>query len=64
MTKFIAKILNKSKEKPEKGDDFSHFFLEAKSGEKAQIIRQIMKEATKEQEIVLKKYNENKLIGV
>jgi hypothetical protein len=64
MIKFISKILNTSKKKPEKGDDFSYFFLEAKSREKAQVIKQIMKEATEEQENVLRKYNESKLIGV
>ena len=64
MTTFFTKIFNKSTQKPEKGDDFAHFFIEAKSREKTQLIKQIMKEATEEQESVLKKYNERNLIGV
>ncbi|MDO8561308.1 MAG: hypothetical protein Q7S05_00585 [bacterium] len=58
MTDFILKILGFSKETPEKKDDFSHFFLEAKSGEKAKVIRRVLKEATAEQETLLKKYHE------
>ncbi len=58
MTDFILKILGFAKGIPEKKDDFSHFFLEAKSNEKAKVIRQVLKEATAEQETLLKKYRE------
>jgi len=58
MTDFILKMLGFSRETPEKKDDFSYFFLDAKSNEKAKVIRQVLKEATAEQETLLKKYRE------
>ena len=57
MTRFILKLLGFSSETPEKEkDDFSHFFLDAKSDEKVKVIRQVMREATEEQNALLERY--------
>ena len=47
MTDFILKLLGFSRTSPEKGkDDFSRFFIDAKSHEKVRIIRNVMREET------------------
>lgn len=59
MTQFILRILGLSPAKEEKSkDDFGHFFTKAKSAEKVKVIRRVMREATAEQERVLKEYRE------
>lgn len=63
MTQLIAKIFGFHPEHPSKKDDFSLFF-ESKAHEKAKVIRQILKEATKEQEQTVQKYRENKLLEI
>ena len=52
-------FIKKSPKKTEK-NDFSEFFVTAKSNEKAKVIRQVLREATAEQKAVLKKYEEIK----
>jgi len=44
------------------GDDFSEFFYDAKSSKKAKVIREVMREATAEQEAVIERYKEKQLI--
>jgi hypothetical protein len=57
MTNFILKLFGLSGRSPTaEKDDFSEFFHDAKSGEKAKVIRQIMREATEEQKAVLERY--------
>ena len=65
MTDFILKLLGFSRTSPEKGkDDFSRFFIDAKSHEKVRIIRQVMREATEEQQALLKRYKEKETIAI
>lgn len=61
MIDYILKILGFSKGEPEKKDDFSHFFLDAKSAEKAKVIRQVLREATEEQKTLLQRYHGQKV---
>jgi len=61
MKDFILKILGFSKGQPEKKDDFSHFFFDAKSGEKRKVIRQILREATDEQKMLMERYQKEKV---
>jgi len=61
MTDFILKILGFSKDQPEKKDDFSYFFFDAKSGEKRKIIRQVLREATEEQKTLMQRYQREKV---
>ncbi len=49
----------KSPENKEK-NDFSDFFLHAKSKDKAKVIRRVLKEASDEQRALMKKYQETK----
>lgn len=57
----LLKNLFKAKEpKKREKNDFSTFFLDAKSKDKAKIIRQVLKEATEEQRAVIREY-ENKV---
>ncbi len=62
MTNFILKLFGFSMEShEEKMDDFSRFFLDAKSHEKVKLIRKVMREATEEQEALLQRYKEKEL---
>mgnify|MGYP001578046369 CR=1 FL=1 len=63
MTNFILRYLGLSKAETAEKDDFATFF-DAKSGEKAKIIKQVMREASAEQREVLKKYKEKELAEV
>lgn len=57
MTDFILKLFGFSRKIQEgEKDDFSRFFHDAKSNEKVKVIRQIMREATEEQNAVLERY--------
>ncbi len=42
-------------------DDFSEFFYDAKSAKKVKIMREVMREATVEQEAVIKRYRKKQL---
>jgi hypothetical protein len=57
MINFILRCFGFSKTETREKDDFATFF-DAKSGEKAKIIKQVMREASAEQREVLKKYQE------
>jgi hypothetical protein len=58
MTTFVLKLLGIQTNSPNKQDDFSQFFIDTKSREKTKVLKKVLQEATKEQEIVLKKYRE------
>ncbi len=58
MMEFIRKITGVAEKIDGKKDDFSDFFLHAKSKEKTKVLKQIMKEATEEQRNVVEKYKE------
>jgi len=63
MTHFFRKILGfAGGDVHVEKDDFSLFF-DAKSADKAKVIRQVMREASDEQREVLKKYKEKELAG-
>ncbi|RJQ34121.1 hypothetical protein C4568_03210 [Candidatus Parcubacteria bacterium] len=65
MTQYILKLLGFSRgEAPTETDDFSEFFLHAKSKTKAKVMREIMREATEEQEALLRRYQDSKLSTV
>ncbi len=55
--KFFALKSPENKEK----NDFSEFFLHAKSKDKAKVIRRVLKEASDEQRALMKKYREAKI---
>lgn len=57
MTEKILKFMGFSKKEPEKKDDFSDF-INAKSGDKIKIIRQVLREATEEQRVLMAKHKE------
>ncbi len=56
LKKLFAKKIIDNKEK----NDFSEFFLHAKSKDKAKVIRRVLKEAIEEQRALMKKYEETK----
>lgn len=57
MIAFVSNIVSRfSKPKTSEKDDFGRFFHDAKSKEKAKLIKRVMREATAEQEKVLKEY--------
>jgi hypothetical protein len=58
MMEFIKKITGTPTATSQKRDDFSDFFLHAKSSEKVKVIRQVIREATEEQKAVVKKYKD------
>ena len=57
MTTFIKNLFMRKESKEQENNDFSDFFLNAKSGEKAKVIRQVLREANEEQRELVKKYN-------
>ncbi len=64
MTTFIAKIFGfPHQDLEDKGarDDFSRFFFDAKSKEKAKMIRGILREATEEQQALLDRHRQREL---
>lgn len=52
-------FIKKSPKKAEK-NDFSEFFVNAKSKDKTKIMRHVLREATEQQRAVIKKYEEMK----
>jgi hypothetical protein len=56
MIEFIKKITGTPTATSQKRDDFSDFFLHAKSSEKTKVIKQVIREATEEQRSVVEKY--------
>jgi hypothetical protein len=55
--KYIGLKPSKTAKEDEK-DDFSRFFYDAKSAEKSKVIKEVMREATAEQQAVIKRYKE------
>jgi hypothetical protein len=62
MIEFIKKITGNPISTSQKRDDFSDFFLHAKSSEKAKVIKQVIREATEEQRSVVEKYKSLKTV--
>jgi len=63
MTQYILKLLGFSRDSSGvKTDDFSDFFLKAKSKEKVKLMREVMREATEEQEALLERYRKQELV--
>lgn len=60
MTKFIKHFLGigKGHKTPEK-NDFSEFFMSAKSKEKAKVVRQVLREANEEQRAMMAEYRKS-----
>lgn len=57
---FIFKILGFSESQPDRTDDFFDF-INATSGDKVKVMRQVLREATDEQRNLLEKYKANAL---
>lgn len=55
MTKYLLKILGFPTSEPKREDDFLDF-INGKSSEKIQIIRQVLREANAEQREIMRKY--------
>lgn len=55
MIHFLKNLIHSGPKKDEK-NDFSEFFINADSQEKTKLIRQVLKEATEEQRILIQKY--------
>lgn len=57
MITFIKNLFIHRDSKEKESNDFSDFFVNAKSKEKAKVIRQVLREANEEQRELVKKYN-------
>jgi hypothetical protein len=64
MMRFIRNLFIHQGSETREKDDFSDFFLNAKSGEKAKVIRQVLREANKEQRELVEKYRQKFSVGV
>jgi hypothetical protein len=56
MMAFLKGLFGSKKTEKEEKNDFSGFFLDIKSKDKAKIIRQVLREATEEQREIMKEY--------
>lgn len=60
MISILKKIFTPKSTENKKKNDFSEFFLHAKSKDKAKVIRRVLKEANEEQRALIKKYQATK----
>lgn len=60
MIKILKNLLGGLTKDTEK-NDFSEFFLNAKSNEKAKVIKKVLREATEEQRQLMRKYEQIKV---
>ncbi len=60
MIKTLMKLFTRKSPENKEKNDFSEFFLHAKSKDKAKVIRRVLKEASDEQRALIKKYREAK----
>lgn len=57
MITFIKNLFMRRDSKGKESNDFSDFFVHAKSKEKAKVIRQVLREANEEQKELVKRYS-------
>lgn len=60
MTNFIKGLITTFQGKTQKNNDFSDFFNKP-AGDKAKVIRQVLREANEEQRKTVRKYHEQQL---
>lgn len=60
MTGFILKMLGFARKEPEKADDF-FAFINSKSSDKVKVMKQVLREASEEQQLLMQEYKRKAL---